>query len=423
MSPYDDTQHPASHPPLLDLPSCPENVFQTPFPVSLATVSPPPHDVLPLHLPQLPSSQRTPIWANDPRIPYTLSTHIVPAAYWREDPDDTLPQAPNERQAKQMKEQTAVEAETRLRELRQRAEQGKGEHKVLWLVFNRYVREYDRTQQGGLTLFCAHATGSHKEAFEPTLASLLSSRETQSLIQEIWVWDGVNHGDSALLNAGKLNSLFSWRNSARDILTFLIYYLPISCAVGSLPTHLPTVSEAEVTKRRTYGFYDPAQGKKSRTVVGIGHSYGGCVSTLAALSSPRPHNGKFNTNLFSLLILVDPVIIAPGDYASDITSYVRRTLLRRTTWPSRAAATESFLKSPMYPRWDARVLELYLESALYEDHTEKGIVRLKQPAICEAIIYTDIMTGSPEAWVRLRRGELDKDVGLRWVVPGVGQPE
>ncbi|KAF9256028.1 hypothetical protein L218DRAFT_937079 [Marasmius fiardii PR-910] len=435
---YDDSQHPHSHPrldrPITSPPAEYANGFPGP-PVVLASAYPPPPEALPQShlLPKLPCGQRKPIWHNDSRIPYTLTTHIVPAAYWREDPDVLLPRTVEEGQdlSKEERQKLAQGGEKRLLEIRReleadavsRAKDGKsrrGQERVLWLCINRYVRNLKtQTKRDGLTLFFAHANGFNKETWEPTLAALLSLPTSQSSIQEVWVWEAANHGDSALLNEGNLNSLFHWRNAARDLVTFFTHYLPSKASSEALPTHLPRLLQSETANRIKHGLYDSNAGVKTRTIVGVGHSFGGCVSTLTSLSSPNNSNG--NTNFFSLLILIDPVIKFPnpvGDRRSN--DFAKSAIVRRSTWASRVAAKDAFLKSDFFKRWDTRVLDLYVEGGLVESQVPVKQVRLKMPPIQEAIAFADTWTGSEEAWVRLWRGELSpKDVGVRWVVPGL----
>lgn len=62
-----------------------------------------------------------------------------------------------------------------------------------------------------------------------------------------------------------------WNDNARDILNFLIYYLPSTAASPPLPTHLPRLPSPESNYRKTHGF-------AHRTLVVVGHSFGGCTS-------------------------------------------------------------------------------------------------------------------------------------------------
>ncbi|THV05693.1 hypothetical protein K435DRAFT_646769 [Dendrothele bispora CBS 962.96] len=369
-------------------------------------------------LPKLPTPQREPIWGNDERIPYKLTTHIVPAAYWREDPDTELPETPSEdpRLSKDDRKKIVQKAQQRLSQLRKEARKeiakldgkigGRGQTKVMWLCLNRYVRT--SPVEGGHTLFFAHANGFNKETWEPTLLALLSSTQSQSLIREIWVWDAFNHGDSALLNQGKLNTIFHWGNAVRDLLTFLLYFIPdpSRATTESLPTHLPRVSVKETTRRLKEGF--------SSGIVGVGHSFGGCICTLSAISQP---------SFFRFLFLIDPVIIYPEPDLRPNRLAIG-ALGRRSVWKDRSAARQAFLQSPFFQAWDPRALEMYVEGGLYETKEGNGtVVRLKMTPLAEATMFIDTSTGCEEAWVRLWRGELPERIGLRWMVPGEGRSE
>ncbi|KAF5348071.1 hypothetical protein D9758_010029 [Tetrapyrgos nigripes] len=410
------------HPRPLTIPS-PPSAPQYAFPdASEILFSCYPHPVTSvLHLPQLPTPQRKPIWASDERIPYTLTTHIVPAAYWREEPDTGLPQAPSRSDdlTKEERMKLVRITEQKLRQLRQEANEekaklngkiGAGRHQeVLWLCLNRYVRM--SPVEGGHTLFFAHANGFHKESWEPTLVSLLSSPQSQSQIREIWVWDAVNHGDSAILNQGKFDSLFHWRNAVLDLLSFLLYYIPDPAHLTTepFPTHVPRLPVKETARRLQEGLLEG--------IIGVGHSFGGCVCTLSAISHPT---------LFHSLILIDPAIFYPNpDALQHPKTLAVGALARRGVWKDRDTARQGFLKSPFFQAWDPRVLDLYVETALCDDIDVSAdtVVRLKTPPIQEANTFINSSTGSAEAWVRLWRGELQERVPLRWIVPGEGQKE
>ncbi|KAJ3752923.1 Alpha/Beta hydrolase protein [Lentinula raphanica] len=380
------------------------------LPVELSSIYPPPE---PLPKPDLPSEQRKPIWGDDKHIPYTLSTHIVPAAYLREDEDIELPDTPpaDGTMTKEERKVCIQTADLKLREIRRKYED-KGrrpQHKALWLCLNRYVRTSGNTN-GGYTLFFAHANGFHKETWEPTILSLLSSKNSQYLVQEIWVWEACNHGDSALLNTGRLNTLIHTRTAARDLLNFLIYFLPSAPGLTPLPTHLPRVAQSEVDRRIRNGFLSPNSPRDP--ICAVGHSFGGTISTLAAISHP---------SLFNSLFLVDPVITYPNpQFYYTPSSLALGALGRRRSWTNRDDARKGFLESDFFRVWDPRVLDLYVEAALYQDQDR---VHLKTSPIQEAIVFIDAGTGAPEAWVRLWKRELDPRIRLRWAMPAPGKPE
>lgn len=67
-----------------------------------------------------------------------------------------------------------------------------------------------------------------------------------------------------------------WRDNSRDIIHFLLHYLPSSSSSSALPTHLPRLSGSVAAERRMHGF-------STRTIVGVGHSLGGCTMLVLCL--------------------------------------------------------------------------------------------------------------------------------------------
>lgn len=248
----------------------------------------------------------------------------------------------------------------------------------------------------------AHANGFPKEIWEPTIQRLLASSQTAEIVDEVWVWEAVQHGDSYLLNAAALDGVFSWHDNARDITNFLLHYLP-SMPGGTLPTHLDAVSSSESTQRHTRGF-------NHRTFVVTGHSYGGCSSAFAALTFPA---------LFDAIIFVDPVIVMPGRYKSTDDKYanalVRGAISRRDEWASREEAFNSFQSSPFFKVWHPSVVRTYCDRGIHHPAGEKGPAKLKMPGVQEAIVFVDTTTPT-EVFQLLPM--LDKRIELRWVMPG-----
>jgi hypothetical protein len=154
-------------------------------------------------------------------------------------------------------------------------------------------------------------------------------------------------------------------------------------------------------------------------------------------------------NLFSSLILIDPVIVKPPDtkpgYADSqphTDNLILGALMRRDTWSSkyvltpplslpyhflsllrnRAEALSTFQKSPFFQAWDPTSLELYVSCGTYltQDHGNE-VAKLKMSGIHEAIVFSETHT---EFEVYDRLPVLDERIKLRWVVPGKeGAPE
>ncbi|KIL59531.1 hypothetical protein M378DRAFT_169193 [Amanita muscaria Koide BX008] len=282
---------------------------------------------------------------------------------------------------------------------------------VLWICVNRYYKvdagKRKESNKRGLTLFFAHAVGFVKEIWEPTIKHLLAS--SSDLIDEIWTWEAIQHGDSAPVNEKQLSCLYDWIDNGRDILNFFAYYIPSSPSSTPLPVHLPRVHESVSRERND-------QGLSERKIVAIGHSFGGCTSALAALTNP---------DLFFCLILLDPVIVRPlgpgekDDYAGD---YVVGALLRRDTWKSKSEAIGLLKKIPFFSSWDPGSLEVYAECGLTGIIDEKGneLVKLKAPSLQEAVVFSSIQT-QMEVYARLPT--LDDKIKLRWVMPGRIDPD
>ncbi|KAF7363653.1 AB hydrolase-1 domain-containing protein [Mycena sanguinolenta] len=360
--------------------------------------------LLPIYPP--PASTPTPnlrvVPRSFPDSRYTLNTHIVPAAYLRCTPlAESPPPAPAP--------QTASKAERRAKTAERVAwviaqgERPQGRHeRVLWCAVNRYTRKDATGGEGtGVTLFLAHANGFPKETWEAAILDLLAI-PNGAIIDEIWAWEAVHHGASYQLNS-KLPFCNVWADDARDVLNFLLHFLPSSIS-SELPTFLPRVAPEESALRKVRGFSE-------RKLFAVGHSFGGCCCTWAALTHPR---------LFTSLMLVDPVINRFGTPTQDPnTMFLDGAVARRDTWPSREIAHKTFAANPFFAAWDPRVLDAYVAHGLVE--APDGSVQLAMPGLQEALVFEGTPSGAP-VWDMLPT--LDERIPLRWVVPGQpGEPE
>ncbi|OAX33191.1 alpha/beta-hydrolase [Rhizopogon vinicolor AM-OR11-026] len=350
-----------------------------------------------LEKPSLPSPPRNELF-NDS---YIVSTHLVPAACPRLTPDIPLPVVPEFSTNISERKRNIEHAATKIRELQDLFVQGKlggeGSEKLLWNCVNRYVKRAQVCSDGkkGLTLLLAHGIGFPKEIWEATLRYLLSS-PSASLIDEVWSWEAVQHGDAALVNESNLSGIYDWRDNARDIAHFLLHYLPEDASSKALPTHLQLLPATISGYRQTKGFL-------SRSVVAVGHSFGGCSSIFATIDFPA---------LFSSVVLVDPFIVPNGTVFLQLANTLA-SLARRDSWPSREEALRLFKASPFFGAWHPDALQLYLTYGLCED--SQGRVKLKMSSLQESLVLVD-RTGPIEAWELLER--VDERIELRWILPG-----
>ncbi|KAI8965066.1 putative toxin biosynthesis protein [Daldinia sp. FL1419] len=208
-------------------------------------------------------------------------------------------------------------------------------------------------QPGDITILGAHANGFPKELYEPLWADLHRRAKSHGFqIRGIWIADVANQGYSGTLNEHVFGNDPSWHDHARDLL------------------HLTNVFRADMP----------------RPIVGIGHSFGASVLTKLSLLHPR---------LLTTIVLLDPTITPTSfEHRSPGKSPARASAFRREVWPSRAAAAESFRRSPFYQSWDPRVLDAWVQhalrdtpTALFPDPEKDGAVTLRTTKHQEMFTY------------------------------------
>ena len=122
--------------------------------ISLLPLRQPPE---PLRHPSLPCPSRDHRFSSE----YTVTTHLIPAAFPRASPFIPVPASPDN----ESKEERVARVQLYASELISLQAQHGPDHsgtqpRVLWNVVNRYVR---KGNGGGLTLLLLHANGLHKE--------------------------------------------------------------------------------------------------------------------------------------------------------------------------------------------------------------------------------------------------------------------
>ncbi|KAF7294783.1 AB hydrolase-1 domain-containing protein [Mycena indigotica] len=317
----------------------------------------------------------------DPR--FSLTTHVVPSNFLRSTAPATSPPPPPADPTASKDERRAV-AQARLEWVKAQQAGERGRHeRVLVNVVNRYVAL--KPQGHGRTVFLAHANGFPKE---PAILDLLAKKGGD--VDEIWAWEANHHGASFVANHAPFTAC-DWSDDARDILNFLLHFLP-----SEVLTELPLVLPPRSPDRKRFA-------QNSR------------------LQQPQSIHPIMEPRLFTSLMLIDPVIIRSTDPSTPPghPSRTEAALSRRESWPSRQAASDSFKSNPFFASWDPRVLEAYIEYGLVEGSDES--VRLAMPALQEALNFEATST-SGAVWDLIPT--IDPRIPLRWVVPGrPGEPE
>ncbi|KAI0648725.1 alpha/beta-hydrolase [Trametes meyenii] len=201
-----------------------------------------------------------------------------------------------------------------------------------------------------LSLVLLHAVAAHKEVWLPTLEHLFEIQNTVPTnafaIVEAWAPDSPNHGHAAALNDDLLKAFPNGLTGAQWARAIQVFLRSGLIAPGC-------------------------------TVVGIGHSAGACILVQCT-------DGYALDRLpFSSLIMVEPPMMTPetmraaeenGELLLRAADIARA---RKDIWPSRAAAKAWFAKRLPWNKWDARILDLFMEhglrdlpTAIYPDRKE-----------------------------------------------------
>ncbi|KAM0752375.1 alpha/beta-hydrolase [Meredithblackwellia eburnea MCA 4105] len=275
-----------------------------------------------------------------------------------------------------------------------------GEQEQLWIAVNRYRRNVPTSKQNAVTLVFSHANGFHKEIWEPTMSDLIDdlAKSNGPPVDEIWTWDCINQGDSAILNEYVLGNTFYWGDNGRDLLHLVVSYIasptsPIHDQSPSTPSPtflsdpVPLVPLHQLDNARTPA--PPPPRPPHQNLVLVGHSLGGGATGYAGTTHP---------GLFGGLIFVDPVLNPSEKTTSGLAG---GALIRKDRWKDRTDAKDGFLKKEFFRAWDSRVLENYVDFGLKED--AKGVT-LKGKGKHEAVVFADPMTvGTRRAYERLPR--------------------
>ncbi len=124
--------------------------------------------------------------------------------------------------------------------------------------------------------------------------------------------------------------------------------------------------------------------------LGLGHSFGGTLLTLASIAMP---------DRFERLVIVDPIVLPVGSQPGRGPSLAEGARRRRSVFESREEARERWAEKEFFAGWTPRARERYLAGGLAD--RPDGRVELKCPGEVEAAIFesgpdADVMAAAPE---------------------------
>ncbi|KAK4497664.1 hypothetical protein PRZ48_010317 [Zasmidium cellare] len=196
------------------------------------------------------------------------------------------------------------------------------EEEELRLAVKQYSPKDNREpQDGDVTFIAAHAAGFCKELYEPLFDDLHQQSQGSFRIRSIWIADISTHGQSGVLNEGRLGIDLTWEDHARDLM------------------QMTNIFRKEMPK----------------PIVGLGHSMGANNIIQLALYHPR---------LLDAVICVEPVLNRDHKGMNFSPSYWLTE--RRDLWPSKEIAVAENRKSGLVKTWDPRVADRWDEFGFRE---------------------------------------------------------
>lgn len=197
----------------------------------------------------------------------------------------------------------------------------------------------------------AHGTGMNKSLWKPHIQAILDRSRNSSTwkVGAIVAIDAVNHGDSGLLNRGKLSYAFDWRDGAKDII--------------------------EVVRNEISTTGDFAPSAYSRNIL-VGHSFGGFQVAHAAVLEPT---------LFDSCVSIEPVIYIEDGMAEMFRAIMKKVArMLKDDFASKQEAVDYFTKNSFYKVMDPKVLECYYSDELV---FEEGKYKTKATKMAQLSTY------------------------------------
>ncbi|KAI0341070.1 alpha/beta-hydrolase [Trametopsis cervina] len=243
--------------------------------------------------------------------------------------------------------------------------------------------------QEGLTILACHGLGQHKEQWEPFLEDLFALQAQQPSrlrIREVWAFDWQNHGESYVLN--------------KDL---------IKDDVNAAPLVLWGAALAAFIRSGRVG---------NHGIVALGYS-AGCVGLLLAskyLAPAQPFQG---------MILIDPAMMDADTWHTNrqklqaTFDFAKRgAISRRDSWLTRAEAAKYLKDKFPYNMWNERVLQRYVEHALYETTNSSGKLHVQRK--CPGIQEASFRANLTHTWAAMEQADVLQHVLPIHLVLGTG---
>lgn len=178
----------------------------------------------------------------------------------------------------------------------------------------------------------AHGTGMNKSVWSYHIDQLYEMTKDSDdwRVDSVVSVDSASHGDSSLLNEGKIGWSFDWRDGAKDLINVVKHEM------DSTGDFIPSTTTRNVL---------------------VGHSMGGFMVSYAGFLEP---------SLFDSLISIEPVLYFDPMFREFFLLRVKKLgKILNDEFPSREVA-QAFYSKSFYNVMDKRVLNDFANDELYE---------------------------------------------------------
>lgn len=202
----------------------------------------------------------------------------------------------------------------------------------LKIAYLKFTANESKANQIQVNLIFAHGTGMNKSVWKQHIKQLFErNKSSQWHLSNVLSVDCVSHGDSAILNKGKLGWGFDWRDGGRDL------------------------AQVVKTEALSSNAFLPSQ----RTLnILVGHSFGGFQCTYGAYLEPALFSGciaiepvlyiedQFKVFFFRKMSKVHKIIRDSFDLMEEAVNYIQKGSFYRTLDP---AVLKDFAADELYP--------------------------------------------------------------------------
>lgn len=135
-----------------------------------------------------------------------------------------------------------------------------------------------------------------------------------------------------------------------------------------------------------------ALSERYENIIGMGHSYGGCMTIILAAENPT---------LFSQLLLTDPFMVTAeqeASYRTMIPMLAEKTRKKDPTWTDESSFRQYLSSRFMFQNWQEPAILATIAHNMRREHDGRLVLRC--PPVIEAGVYEDVV---PALWPSVER--------------------